>query len=362
MTDTKTDYELDLVQLLKPISEENPVGEYLRYDGLYDQIEELRKEDDPNLPQGVWQTELKTADWAGVFKLSTEALANRSKDLQLACWVLESLIMLQGVKGIVQGVQLIHQLCLAFWDAIYPALDQDDIEFRISPFLWMNSVLSEKLKGLTITHPDTGECHSFSFQDWEKMAHLEALAKQSASARRNLDGEMKFTRGEFNRSVERTPLEFLLETRTAIQSSLSTVNDLRTLLDEKCGKLSPSLEQFRKNLETVQAQIKLLIGKREQPSIDEAEAGIDGAGTVSSGVTGMTRFDSGFRIKNRDEAYHFLSEIAEYLLETDPHSPVPFLVKRAVSWGAMSLSELLTELLKDGQNLQQIHSLLGIQE
>jgi type VI secretion system ImpA family protein len=362
MTDTNAKYDLDFEQLLKPISDDKPVGEYLRYEGLYDQIEELRKEDDPNLPQGVWQTELKTADWNGVYKLASESLATRSKDLQLASWVLESLILLQGAGGVVQGVQLIYQLCVSFWDSLYPALDKDDMEFRISPFLWINSVLSEKLKGIAIIRPDSEECQSFSFQEWEKMVHLEALAKQSASARRNLDGEMKFTRGEFNRSVEHTPLEFLVESRDTLQSSLSTVNELRTLLDDKCGKMSPSLEQFRKTLETILSQIKLLVGKREKPATDEAESGVDGAVGNTGGLTRMTRYDSGFRIKNRDEAYHFLSEIAEYLLETDPHSPVPFLVKRAVSWGAMSLSELLTELLKDGQNLQQIHALLGIQE
>ncbi len=360
MTDNNEQGILDIKKLLQPIADENPVGNYLRYEGLYDQIEELRKEDDPNLPQGVWQTDLKSADWAGVFEASEKALLSESKDLQIASWLMESMIHLHGMNGVAEGLNLIHELCREFWDDIYPALDEDDVDFRISPFLWINSVLAEKLKVIPITRPDLEDCLVFNFQEWERMVHLEALAKQSASARKSLDGEKKCTRGEYNRSTENTPLEFLKNQQAALLSSLTVTNDLCTFLDEKCGKASPGLGQFRKNLEAIEAQMNLLISKRDKSTGNNMSE--EAAEREGGGISKTFLFDSDSRVKSRDEAYHLLSEIAEYLMETDPHSPVPFLVKRAVSWGSMSLSELLTELLKDGQNLQQIYSLLGIQE
>ena len=353
---------LKIEQLIQPISGEEPVGTYLRYEGIYDQIEEFRKEDDPNLPRGVWQTELKIADWNGVFELATETLRSRSKDLQIAAWLMESMIFLYGIKGVDEGIRLIYELSTRFWDEIYPVLEEDDIEFRASPYLWINSVVSEKLKQVPITQPESDDCEPFSYHDWEKMVHLESLAKQSATARKSLDGELKFTRGEFARSVENTPLTFLLSHRDAIQSTQTITSELCRFLDEKCGKDSPSLEQFKKSLEAIESQINLLIGKRD--SIQEADGdGIESEALISNRSTSRSiGFDTGYRIRNREDAYHRLSDIAEYLLESDPHSPVPYLVNRAVSWSSMSLSELLTELLKDGQNLQQIYSLLGIQE
>lgn len=359
MTETIEQGILDIEKLIKPISDENPVGDYLRYEGLYDQIEEMRKEDDPNLPQGVWQTDLKSADWTGVFEASEKALSAESKDLQIASWLMESMIYLHGLNGVAEGLRLIYELCREFWDDVYPALEEDDVEFRISPFLWINSVLAEKLKIIPIIKPELEDCLVFNFQEWERMVHLEALAKQSASARKSLDGEKKCTRGEYNRSSENTPLEFLQDQQKALQSSLTITNDLCAFLDDHCGKASPSLGQFRKNLEAIEAQMNLLISKRDKSSNNNM---LEETAKEGDGAAKTLRFDSGSQIRNRDEAYHLLSEIAEYLMETDPHSPVPFLVKRAVSWGSMSLSELLTELLKDGQNLQQIYSLLGIQE
>ena len=53
-------------RFLSPISEASPSGESLRFDAIYDDIKKLREEDDASLPQGVWQRELKRADWPGV--------------------------------------------------------------------------------------------------------------------------------------------------------------------------------------------------------------------------------------------------------------------------------------------------------
>jgi len=57
-----TSFHLDLERLLTPISGDNPAGQFLRYEGMYDRIQEARKED-ADLPQGVWERELKKADW-----------------------------------------------------------------------------------------------------------------------------------------------------------------------------------------------------------------------------------------------------------------------------------------------------------
>jgi type VI secretion system ImpA/VasJ family protein len=65
--------------------------------------------------------------------------------------------------------------------------------------------------------------------------------------------------------------------------------------------------------------------------------------------------------RGRAEAYQQLSEIADYLMKIEPHSPTPYLIRRAVSWGEMSLAELLKELVGAG-NLTAVYSLLGIEE
>src|SRR5690349_24538949 len=70
-------------ELLTPIPGTNPAGVELRSDPVYDKIKLARREDD-EMPQGGWETERKTADWSQVIKLTKDAIATKSKDLQLA--------------------------------------------------------------------------------------------------------------------------------------------------------------------------------------------------------------------------------------------------------------------------------------
>src|ERR1700722_13809333 len=77
--------------LLTPIPGDNPSGVYVRHDTkllLYDKIKEARRQDDA-LSQGDWEHELKLADFPLEKKLAEEALATKTKDLQLAAWLTE---------------------------------------------------------------------------------------------------------------------------------------------------------------------------------------------------------------------------------------------------------------------------------
>ena len=78
---------------LSPISEEKPCGDNLRYDYVYDQIQEYRREDDSELSQGIWQTELKKANWGEVSKLCDGLLRTKTKDIQIAVWLTEAWTM-----------------------------------------------------------------------------------------------------------------------------------------------------------------------------------------------------------------------------------------------------------------------------
>ena len=60
--------------LLNPIPGDNPGGENLWYDPVYDKIKEARREED-DAPQGEWQYDRKVADWKSVVKMAGDAIA-----------------------------------------------------------------------------------------------------------------------------------------------------------------------------------------------------------------------------------------------------------------------------------------------
>src|SRR4051794_36868438 len=108
--------------LLKPIPGASPGGVELRYDPIFDKIKEARREDD-DVPQGEWTTALKTADWPLVIKLSKDALANKSKDLQITAWMTEALLRQEGFAGLWAGLDLLAGMIETHWDHLYPEID-----------------------------------------------------------------------------------------------------------------------------------------------------------------------------------------------------------------------------------------------
>jgi predicted component of type VI protein secretion system len=67
-------------------------------------------------------------------------------------------------------------------------------------------------------------------------------------------------------------------------------------------------------------------------------------------------------ILSRDDAYRRLAEAADYLARTEPHSPTPYLVRRAIAWGGMRLEDLLPELVRNSNELGEICRLLQIEK
>ena len=109
MSDTPTARpKWTIEDLLAPIDDDS--GVYLRYEKIYDDIKEARKEDDPRLSQGVWQTEHKKADWIAIENWCVEALGQKTRDLQLALWLTEALMAQDGAPGLIKGLTYTHAM------------------------------------------------------------------------------------------------------------------------------------------------------------------------------------------------------------------------------------------------------------
>jgi type VI secretion system protein ImpA len=136
---------VDVEALLTPIAGENPVGENLQYSGLYDEIKEARRADD-NLEKGDWQHETKVAEWSKVVDLSTEALASKTKDLQVCAWLVEALVELHGFAGMRDGLRLMRGLHEQFWDQAFPEIDEGNLDARANALSFMDGRVEMPLK------------------------------------------------------------------------------------------------------------------------------------------------------------------------------------------------------------------------
>lgn len=67
-------------------------------------------------------------------------------------------------------------------------------------------------------------------------------------------------------------------------------------------------------------------------------------------------------ITNRKVAFERLKEVADFLRRTEPHSPVAYLVQRAIKWGDMPLETVLAELVKNNDVRRQVYETLGLKQ
>ena len=66
------------------------------------------------------------------------------------------------------------------------------------------------------------------------------------------------------------------------------------------------------------------------------------------------------KVNTRAEAYRLLELAAAFLEQTEPHSPTPYLIKRAITWGRLPLPELMQEVIQEEGDISRYFSLLGI--
>src|SRR5712692_2804278 len=190
---------LDVEALLDPIPGENPAGEYLRYAGTYDAIEAARREDPPEADDSIWKRELKTADWPAVIELCTTALQTQSKDVQIAAWLTEALVKQYGCAGLRDGLRLLRELQERFWEALYPEIEDGDLELRAGPLEWLNEKLPLSIKSIPVTQ-SIGGAH-YTFLDQEESRRIDNLGRQDQEAMERALADGKITGEQFDNAV-----------------------------------------------------------------------------------------------------------------------------------------------------------------
>jgi type VI secretion system ImpA family protein len=363
--------KLDLEALLTPISAGKPAGEPLRYTGVYEAVEAARREDDPALPQGVWKTELKRADWREAARLCLDALETRSKDLQLAAWLLEAWIHLEGLPGAAAGISVLAALSESFWDTVHPLPQDGDLGYRLAPLEWVADRMPDAVRAIPVSAPGDGEARVVNSADLEGARHLDRLARSDAEAARAAEARGRISFDRFLVSVSLTPTPFYVALVAEARQALDALDGLATLLGRLAGGEAPSFQKLGDALFAMQHFAQRVLDERRDrgeeiaaPEDPEGEFAMPPdfhAHAEEDGEEGAA-FYAGSPVRSRAEAYRRLAEAADYLLRTEPHSPTPYLVRRAVAWGGMSLGELLEELVQTDSDLKAIYTLLGMRE
>jgi type VI secretion system protein ImpA len=354
---------LDFETLLRPIEGENPAGVNLRVDAgrdLYDQVRGARNQArvkerpqmmaDPNAPAGPPE------EWEMVLDAAVQAITSRSKDLELATYLIEALVRLHGYAGLAEGFRLYRELLEGFWENGYPPAEEDGVAGRVAALGGLNGDSSRDgaLLFPIFRQPFTdGPGGMFAGYQYDYAVTLEALPPEKRQEKAN---EGHPTLDVFTSAARQTSTEYCRKLWNDLEECRKEFDKLVQALDTVCGADAPPSSKIRDALSKCQTIVENVYKDRLKDAPESAVQQVenDGSGTVAGPAVARGALTS------REEAFRTIERVADYFRQTEPQSPVIYALEQVVRWGKMQLPELLTELITDDSARDRVFERIGI--
>ncbi|MBI3560590.1 MAG: type VI secretion system protein TssA [Gammaproteobacteria bacterium] len=360
----------DITSLLEPIAADSPAGADGRKDqspnSNYSTIRDARKsaramermnllEGDETKADGNRQKVLE--NWRKVLELAPKILKTQSKDIEVTCWYIEGLIRKAGFAGLRDGLSLLRQFIERFWESMYPLPDSEGVETRVAPIAGLNGeggegVLLAPIRSTPITENHPPGPYSL----WQYKQAVEADRVLKDKTQPGLTATSEYSLADIKHVVNQSSETFYGNLYDDITACINEIQQMGQLLDGHCGtQLSPPTSNITALLTEILdalrhvAKHKLPVPVNESDNSSANPASADSASGIATGP-----------IKSRDEAFRQLNQISQFFLRTEPHSPIAYVIDKAVKWGNMSLGELITELIPNADSRTTYTSLTGV--
>jgi type VI secretion system protein ImpA len=350
---------LDIDALARPIDDAEPAGPDLEYSAVAE-LERFAAGTpgtvDPKTNELVGAEE---PNWRKVGEMATELLG-KTKDLRVAAWLARAELANRGLTGLAEGLKLVSTLLENFWPTLYPPLDateNDNPIDRINVLANLSpdaesygsaptEALLRALRGAAIA--ESREVGRYTVRDLEySLGRMQPPAGTAAPTPELLAAAWRRGDAEANR-----------EKREGIAIGLAAIQAIGALFQEKSGE--------RPNLDLLQSTLRR-VGEFYAAQ-DAANAGIDGdaegdAGMAAEGDGGAPAAGGGKTprsggLASRADAVRILQQVAEFLRKSEPSSPAPMFVDRAIKLLQMDFTAIVKELMPDSKD--RIEMLGGI--
>jgi type VI secretion system protein ImpA len=364
---------IDLEALLAPLQTgEGGAGEDLRSDysqtSPYMQLREARANarDEERAQDAAGEPEsAPPAAWRDVRRLALLCLGDKSKDFEVAAWLAEALVRLEGLPGLSASARLIEGLADHFWEHGFPQPDEDGLEGRSVPIGGLagegaDGTLMQPLRRMPLfRRPDGKPVGLHLWQTAEDTAMLGDEAKKKARIAAGVPDLAALSKEALAEAPKLRALA--AEARRAGRDWAA----MDAKLTERFGANAPSTRRVSEALQRIFEIGERLVGPIPEDAAGPGTAEEDGAmadaggGGAEEGAGGHG--GSGPRaLRTREDAIRQLEEIAAWFLRTEPHSPMAYTLADAVRRARLPLPDLLAEVLPNEDARKAMLTMLGI--
>ncbi len=357
----------DLETLLAPIPGDAPQGIDVREDfsaaSPYNRLRDARSEArDAERGQDAGDTDTRDPGplWRTVRELAMQALAETTKDLEVAAWMTEALVRGHGLAGFTAGAQAIAGLAERYWDGVFPLPDEYGMETRVAPVTGLNgrdgngSLIQPLYMTTLFRRPDGSAVAYYQYRQSEQLATLDAERRQQ-----RIDAgaiPLEDLEREARAAGARHFGDLLADARAARDAWQAMAN----IIDEKAGTDGPPTTAVRDLLSGI-IEIVTRFAPADTAGTEASAVGEAGGSGAAPGAGGIGRIAvSAGQLASREDALRALGEIANFFRRSEPHSPLSYTLDEAVRRGRMTWPELLAEVVADTDTRNTILNTLGI--
>ncbi|KQW33948.1 MULTISPECIES: type VI secretion system protein TssA [Pseudomonas] len=341
---------MDVPLLLAAVSATSPCGEDLEYDADFLRLErDSRGQPERSMGDSILPAE--PPEWRSIQQQSLDLL-QRSKDLRITHFLLQSSLALEGLPGMARVLTLISELLKQYWAELHPRLDADDDNdptVRINALAGLTSDVTIRLLRESIL----ARSRTFGAVSLRAAANASGLqsfpdenlgAEQLAGALLDSDPEQL----EITRAA-------LLEARSAAEAIEQQVSD--QVGSAQGVDLGPLKQPLKMALQIL-GQFAPQSGDSalSDPISDDSAAPTEYASAPSTPRNTSTSSVSG-EINNRDDVLRSLDRILAYYTRHEPSSPLPVLLNRAKNLVHADFAAIVRNLIPDG--MSQFENLRG---
>jgi type VI secretion system protein ImpA len=357
---------LDFGKLLAPVPGNNPTGVDLRADpspaSPYYAIKDARSAARAAERQRVLSEDEESSsppDWRPVLENAAKTLAEKSKDLEIAAYLIEALVRQHGFAGLRDGFRLVRELVERYWDGLYPLPDEDGLASRVAALAGLNGVDAEGTLIAPIARVALTEANGDGSLTQVHYQQAMALCKITDPKLR----ERKVAQGAvplevFQKAVAASSTQFFGTLIGDLAQCQEEFAKLCAALDACCNGDAPPASNIKTALASCVDVVKDVA--RDKLGAAAAQDGAVAKRTAEGAPARPATGDVVEAIQTREDAFRVLLKVAEYFRRTEPHTVISFTLEQVVRWGQMPLPELLAELIPDESPRKALFKHVGI--
>ena len=340
---------MDVPLLLAAVSATSPCGEDLEYDADFLRLErDSRGQPERSMGDSILPAE--PPEWRSIQQQSLDLL-QRSKDLRITHFLLQSSLALEGIPGLARVLTLISELLKQYWADLHPRLDADDDNdptVRINALTGLTSDVTIRLlrESILVRSRTFGPV---SLRAAANASGLQNFADESLGAEQ-LTGALLDSDPEQLAIIRAA----LLEARSAAEAIEQEVSD--QVGSAQGVDLGPLKQPLKMALQIL-GQFAPQSGDSTEPEPVNDDGAAAFEHTAAPSAPRAAQNTSSGEISSRDDVLRSLDRILAYYTRHEPSSPLPVLLNRAKNLVNADFAAIVRNLIPDG--MSQFENLRG---